>query len=839
MATLLSISRKIATRKRWALAVVVCGLALLAGVRPVRDKLALSKLETRIDQEIAGSFDRDLLNTLSLHLINAFIWAGLQTPDWFFEIMEQRNNVITPSADQRIASSRWPLRRAMADSILRNDRRAEFLMKKWEDYFPAIIGTDVTLEHRREWISHLDTLRTDASLTRTPRQAAVFCMALVILTDPSEFENWRVKVRDAMLGWPEPLTSSNEEVWMRTLDTLLAMDPPESWVALTEPLTASRDFFRYAMRIPVRGLAGHFVTLSREFEFFESRNDLENVSDLWDGVDASLQAWPDIFGKAETANIRDWQRAVVFRGFMDHSTMNRGYDLGNSTAREWLKFTPEQQQQLAATAADRARLACEEIVSAGGSAKRIDPVQIAWLRETCPYLTNQQQTVIGRLLIPVMLRPDFFHRSGPLESIRFNSDWVKLLWKIHPLMTVDERKMLQAALIPLMGNLCPYERSSAVLLCLDAWSDMPSLSQENWLALAWPFKSSWRIVPRDTPRESLDPFADGPLPVPPVADSVAKQLATHLDAAYSTGDLTTFSNSLNLALNGGGTSAPVSPANAYHSYGEIRNWRLSGALASHSVAEVLEMELYLSGLRVLDDDGLRALKVLVKNDRNYYFWRALLNRPSILIDPWIDLGINPQEAVRWMGHEVNAVLLGDMLMCMEKFPPDAAIIRAIWDELRQSSQSASIEDKAKTFGVLFRLSRRLPLGERLAMRGDFLAAYRTKGFRPSSYDVNYREPEPPLYYLGGGLGIPWEDDELSAELSWRANVERQVHLYPLMTPELYANEVFSFLVFGSYREKKSIQWPQIVTAMPRLSAPFEPTPWQRARELHLRRPELD
>ncbi len=849
MITRFGIGRKIALRWRWVLAIVVCGLALFAGMRPLKDQLALSKLESQIDQQIVSSqlaprllpglLPVNARKPVSAYLVDALEWSKLGAPNWLTAMAERKNEEMRQSSDQLIASSRWPLRQRMADSMLRNIVRSEFLMQHWENYFPAIIGADVTLAHRREWISHLNTLRMDASLTKTPRQAAVFCMALVILTDPAEFETWRGPVRDAMLGWPEPPPVWIEDVWMRTLDTLLAMDPPESWVALTEPLTASHDHFRYAMAVPVRGLAGHIDALSREFEFFESSEDTEHACDLWYGAGASLEAWPDAFGESETAKIRDWRRDVLFRWLTDRIKME-GSELIHSKNLAPVEFTPEQQSQLAVTATDWARLVNEEMHSDASREKLKDSPHLTLIRRVFPYLTNQQQEEIGRLLIPVMLRPDLFHASGSMMGLRFDSDWVKLLWKIQPLMSADERKILQTKLASRMGNLSPYDPTSAVLLCLDAWSEMPALSPEKWLVLAWNCRGNWRIVPRDTPRESLAPFAGGPLPIPPMADAVVEAVARHLDTAYSSSDEKAFAKTFNHSLNGGDTGSSSWSINTARSYKEISDWKSRPALASHSVAELLEMGLYRHGLRELKSDGLTALLARVKNHRDYYWWWAVFNRPGNLIDPWSEAGVDRREAVRWIGQEEQVGLLEGMLMCMEKFPPDAAIVRAMWDELRQRSQNASIENQPEIFGALFRLSRGLPRDERLAMRRDFLAAFRRKGFKSSVYDdSNFRDWEPPLSYLGGGLGIPWEDDELSTALSWRSNVERQLHLLPPVTLELYANDVFSFLALGSYREPVSKQWPPESTAMPRLSVPFEPTPWERAREVHLRRPDLD
>lgn len=847
LALVMGLRMKTARRWRWVLVVCVCGFALLGGTRVLCGKFALSTLESRVDQIISNPLSSlgNPRKSIPARLVDALKWMRLGVPDWLSKHAENRSDVQPPRPEQLIAPSRWPLRRAMADSMVTNDTRARFLMQHWKDYFPAIIGADVSLGHRREWMSRLNTLRKDSSLTVSSRQAAVFCMALVILTDPPEFENWRVPVRDAMLGGREPLPPSTEDVWMRTIDTLLAMDPPESWVALTEPLTANPDHLPYAMKVPVRGLAGHFDALSREFELFERRNQTEHGFALWQGAGASLDAWPNAFGTLETAKIRNWRRDVLFRWLMDHSRGTRK-ELAETKGRVLLEFTPPQQTQLAASAAEWARMAGEEVHSADGSTSLADsrPLQILLL--IYPYLADHQQSEIRRLLIPVMLRPELFQKKGPIKSARFDLDWVEWLWKIQPLMNADERKTLQTGLAPFIGNLSSGEPSSAVLLCLDAWSDMPALSAAKWLALAWHFKRGWKIVPRNNPREPFDPWGDGPLPIPPLGEQAVETLARHLDAALSTGDRKKFSETLNLGLNEGDPTAPPSTGITHYSYGQVGRWQSSGILGFHSLAELLKMELYLKGLSELDDDGLRVLKELSRNGVASFHWGALRNRAENSENPWSDVLRDPQmaaqETVRLI-EQINYVSLTGLLFSVEKSPPDAAAVRAIWDVLRQRSQSASIEHKTVIFGVLFRMSRLLPRHERLAMRRDFLAVVHAKEISALDFtdDDSWGVPWDPLLYSGGGMGIPWEDDELSAALSLSSNLGRLTHFYPTELTDMHSNSTFRFLALGvlpRYKINPRSGRAEFIEMRP-LTAPFEPTPWQRARELHLRCPDLD
>ena len=841
--------RKSAARWWMAFAFCVCGFALLAGMRPLCGKLTLYHLESRIDQQISnpGPSLEAPRKPISARLVGTLEWLRLGVPNWLAEHAARPNAVRSRSLPESlIASSRLPLRRAAADSMLSNHKRSKFLMEHWKDYFPAIIGADVRLEHRRDWMWHLNALREDDSLTSTSRQAAVFCMALVILTDPPELEEWRIPVRDAMLGWRKPLAPSITDEWMRTIDTLLALDPPELWVGLTAPLTTNHDQFRYAMRVPVRGLAGNFDALMREFELMESRNQTEHGFALWQGAGASLEHWPDQVEELQVTQIQNWRRDVLFRWLMDHSRGTRR-ELTETKGRVLLELTPQQQDQLAASAAEWARMAVEEVNSAGENASLSDSRPLKILLLIHPYLKDRQRLDIQRLLIPVMLRPELFRKSR-FSSTSFDSNWVEWLWKIQPQMSADERRFLNHRLVPSMEKLYLEAESSAFLLCLDAWSDTPALTPEAWLAMAWQCRRGWKIVPRSTPREQLDPSGDGPLPAPALPDHVVLSLGRYLDAAYSSGDHKIFVKSLERDLIGSRQTTPHPSSLAFRCFQSICNWRASEGCASNSIADMLKMELSMRGLCKLDDHGLRTLKELAGNAELPSRWIEGFYQSDLQTVLWGDINRDPQTAVNEvlesLGHESGSLLLGCLIAFVEKSAPDTVVVRSIWDSLRQRSQIAPIKHKTEIFGALFRLSHLIPLDERLAMRRDVLT-FRAIGLWPFSdndgmghFSGGVWSPSA-LLFPGGGLGIPWEDDELSALYSWRTDFRRQVHRETYLPSVWRPNDGFHFLARGSFPQHGYSPWEPSPIAMQPPTAPFEATPWQRARELHLRRPDLD
>jgi hypothetical protein len=583
-------------RKRWrrALAIGVLGLALLGGMRGFFGTMARSDLLRRIQHE--STLSPGIINPddeskpLSAKLVEALEGLKIGAPNWLKEHAEKRGLVSPAPTESLIAKSRWFTRRALAEAIIRDDALAAYLMGDWKRLFPAIIGPDVDLQHRREWMEGLDALRRDESLGHPPRITAMFCMALIVLTDPPEFETWRVTVRDAMLGWKHPLPAGHEAMWMRTVDTLLAPDPPETWTDLAKPLIATPESFRYAMLAPVRGVAGHFEVLKREFEEFERRNMTEHGFALWHGVGESLKHWPDRFDPQQTERMRNWRRDVLFRWLMDHSRGTR-QELSETRGRVLLELTPRQQSELAASAAEWARMACEEVGSAKEGADLSESRAFLIFHLIFPYLNEAQQAEAGRQLIPVMLRPDLF-KNGRSSFVRLCPNWVELLWKTRPSMSEKEKRSLRNALAPWMERMRPDDPSYAFLLMIDAWSDTPALTPEKWLALAWHVRSGWLVVSAGTPLPPFDPFRYKPLRVPPVSGQTVESFARIMDYAWS-GGTKGFDERYFQGLNGINTTAPIPRRYGFMALLRINEWRQSGLIHTHSMADLLKMDLHL------------------------------------------------------------------------------------------------------------------------------------------------------------------------------------------------------------------------------------------------------
>jgi hypothetical protein len=179
-------------------------------------------------------------------------------------------------------------------------------------------------------------------------------------------------------------------------------------------------------------------------------------------------------------------------------------------------------------------------------------------------------------------------------------------------------------------------------------------------------------------------------------------------------------------------------------------------------------------------------------------------------------------------------------------------VAAIWRELLKLAETSESDHKPRIHGALFHLAPLVSANERLAMRRDFLEYFRKTPLPIDKWpDKVMNDIRQSWYFHPKGEGIPWEDDSLSAALSWSSDVGRQIDLTPENGVAEKFTGVFSYLAQAmvSYTDEGipgiwlnhnpvNEPLPKFVWKRQPLHLPFEPTPWQQARDLHLRRPDL-
>jgi hypothetical protein len=226
-------------------------------------------------------------------------------------------------------------------------------------------------------------------------------------------------------------------------------------------------------------------------------------------------------------------------------------------------------------------------------------------------------------------------------------------------------------------------------------------------------------------------------------------------------------------------------------------------------------------------------------------------------------GFNPDDAADcariWQSAEsAKAAVLGllelrdgdlrQLLDAAQRQPPSVEVQSAVWLMLTESSRWGPVLRRTKAFGALFRLAPLASAAERKALRRDFLRFFRWHVLVLSKWPGWLLESADPTRSARGGAGIPWDDDELSAALSWSSEIGCETNPYRQLDSARASKGMFSY-VSQAYLEWEAMSGLRgcydIHEIVPRrgwvrqpLLAPFEPTPWQRARALHLRQPDL-
>jgi hypothetical protein len=830
-------------RLRLAVLAMAISVSIAGGMRWVGGEFALNRFFNSEELHGTAAIRPD---PFSERLVKWLEDKKIAVPAWLQTRATNHRAVADPPRMHRLVSySRWPVRRKFVRRMMTDDTRALYLVENWDECFPAVTGADVDLDHRRELMEMFREFRTNPSLSKNSRQAATLWLGLVFLTDPMEFANWREPIRDAMLEIPEPIQAQHHDCWMRVLDTLLAYDPPASWPAATQALASHPTTLRRAVRERVRGVMSHFDAIVREFDASERSADWSGAFALWQDTGRWLAAYP---GTAEEDRVRQWRRTKMFQwlttdglGTQWNRLFHNQEILVNLTNEDVVDFTAEQESVLYAKAcdwADQAVSLSEKATATSGQDEA--HVALEHVRVLHPFLSSAHRKNLIRRITPALVRPAIYTSCTNPKSKLPNfvtclrcRRFIERSWhEISP----EHLKSMARNLRPLLNP----RGSGSWLLCFDAWSDTPEFSDEEWLLHAIAFDWTWRLMPPDTPKYLVEIIPYTRLPVPPAKDEVVRKVIADLKAAMVAGS--------------GGLASlhpdhPL-PTAVISNLLRIRDvYRKSAEPESPDFETLMRMELYLLGLIKADDGLLAALSRRARED--YHFHRALLQSQPDYPDLWSEVLKSPSEARRCLLDLIGLAddeRLRSLLSSAVKSLPAYDGVLAMWQELRKLSDPAAYGNKPQIYGALFQLAPRVPVKEQLAMRRGFLEYFRKTPIPTNQwpdkvmYDIRQHR-----YFLHDSESIPWEDDSLSAALSWSSDVGRQVDQIPEDGVAENSTGVFSYLAQAmiSYDyDGHARVWmnhepvPQTVWKRQPLHPPFAPTPWQQARDLHLRRPDL-
>lgn len=246
---------------------------------------------------------------------------------------------------------------------------------------------------------------------------------------------------------------------------------------------------------------------------------------------------------------------------------------------------------------------------------------------------------------------------------------------------------------------------------------------------------------------------------------------------------------------------------------------------------------------------------------------AIYNRVAVLVsmdtlrklppgrEVWEPLSWDLVGVKELLEHPEFLKLAGDsaFLDYLERHPSNANARDLLMNHLSRLTNSQDRIARIHAFKILLGLSGWLGDEERLEFRKRFHLFFRQD--RPGLEEwVNLlnRNDQHPWWIQARnhrGEGVPWEDDALSAALSWSSQIHHELASLPSNSDDEIG--LFRHLcVSGAYFELSEWDTPEFyqigidviaptsVFSDPVPSPPFAATAWQRARDLHLRRPDL-
>ena len=745
---------------------------------------------------------------------------------------------------------------------------AVLLTAHWNAWFPAVLGPDVELRQRRELLGVLDAIRTRHGMSEESQHAATFWMGLIFLTDPPEFDGWRLPIRDAMLSCVYPPRMEFDDGWMRVLDCLLAFDPPAQWSHLTEPLAASPSLLRRAVRERVRGLAGQFEAIKNEAAACEEAGDWDGAFALWLDTGRLLAAHPAI---AVEERMVTWRRDTLFRWLTEDGLVGLGEgdwrtEPGKCLLRKLprdaaLAMTPAQEDILSAAAVAAADEASAIALAgnADAAAKSQAHQCVERARLLYPFLAKPQQAGLARRLGPALVCLPIFVQGWPYKTTSTKSTaprrytlckrCTRFLAELWPQLPPETRKNYG----PNFRQLWQLTNPPAFLLALDAWSGSSCLSPEEWLLTAMLVSDEHRKAFQLTDASDFPADADltKPVPIPAPRQPAMASLIPQFTAAQATlkarpgatkeQRCDEFMQALHLGDGGGPRPEWLFRLLSSWTF-RFREAPKSGAAQTEAETR-LALTLCCRGLHPFD----AAMKgVLARQVNDGILIGSLL--PD-LPNPWLDVLSSPEQADAALleALDTDDGQLRDLLSSALASPPPAPVVSALWNALRNVTRHPEKQQQLKAFGALFRLAPLATPADRLAMREEFRRFFEACPIPVREWPTQEMEPLQSNKSLRDGEGIPWEADALASTLAWSSDIKRQTYQSPAYGVAEAATGVFAFLAQAFQFNESLLFQKSGLSRVPLLESrwtrqplqvPFGPTPWQRARALHREHPEL-
>lgn len=812
----------------------------LIGVCSMGREMAVGGLMRHPDVDRARGIERPETKTLKSRMEAVREWLiyhRLPVPKKPNDLYEEPYTLFNEPLDHLLETSRWPVRREFMRRMMRDEKGAAFLVDEWHRLFPAVTGQDVALAQRNDMLKWLDALARAPSTTTASRDAATFWMALIVLSDPGAFAGWRVPVRDGMLACEHPPMTFVGDAWMRVIDVLLAFDSEEETVDLTGVFERDPRLLRRALREQVRGMEGRMPRMLDEIAREDALGSRDAPVAIWLDLKRLTDRLPDSPERTET--LEALREILATWLTEDEWSVRERFksDYGNrhTSAGDFIMEMPEEiQRRLHAHALGLlADFKPDESRTWRGSGSQATLERALLIRN---FLDSDQRVILSRKLADVMeqqlwdFEPEVNKRANTRRAILFGFAGI---WDD---ITGSQKERIGRRIRTHLDEMDWAQRE--VVRFLDAFSGMRfmgssiGLVEAEWLAIAGAMgrgSRQWRFDEDFwwSPEQHLDVKRYS-------REAVEDVIRAYIHAA------TTRPESMRLRE---GPDALVFPKPAY-ARPVVRS------RSKPATRHVFLIYLAAGGLAAVEEFPNDAWGAFMDNP--WLVGQLVYNPNEARLSRWLDDPSETRTILALLEDPQNPWPLGRLPGYLRANPPPKPVLDAIHRHYRDRTHHEDRAIRILAFRMLMRMEEGLNPTERDALRESFRDFMERD--RPSTSEWKFG-PSPYEAHDEQGL-ISWRDDALSAEFGWHAHIAEETRMrefpmdhFPNPTPSV---PVFQHLAFACnpverdwYDEWISLPYP-LDTPVPRrawLSAPpglpFPPTPWQRARELAQRRPDLD
>jgi hypothetical protein len=866
-------------RQRWLriFCVAACFLIAAVGLRLGSDILGAQRLLHQMIQPYPQPRSEWLENTLDWVEGN-LDKAGIPT-DWLPEAPDESSADLETALYHHLETSRPSLRLRFAREAMTTAkpdlfrRPARPALTSWHRLFPPVTGADVTLRQRQRLWKIARDLHADGRAAAESRMAAALWMGLIVATDPEAFAEWRPVARKAMLSWIDPPMADTGDIWMRTLDLLLLPDPVDIQTSLTAQAAADPTWLRRAVRERVRAVSGHLRSALEILADSGSQDPGEPEIALWcdlatclrivgGGHDAALEA--DLRGMLVEWLLEDWSGTLSDRSQYAGESRLWGFLFRQSLG---FSFDPLQDP------ADRERVlrraddlwSCLDETRKKHLAERGAP-QGNWLDDVDRLLimrqllgdteTKQINARLGNLLVDLAWTEveNKASKSKPAEMV-----WVTMeeaLYRLAWIWTeIDQADRVRFSRIT-RGALNAQrqfhasgydnQRSLIRAVMLDAASEAPQVEVTTRLLLSIGLPQS-PALPRSPDRGPRHPLSEA--------------TGWYQTLAFSEEEIeAAIPGMLALEPDKGAGSAMMPHQRAQSMIRSVL--RYHSDLAEREL--VIRALLAAGGTSRSERNRKVSFELLTGPDESLRFTLArMLGQHSIQQphESWIDwVQSSPENLERLLDLETEQLPRRALMNRLESGRVDPEVMSVTLEHLERATRSVDRTVAFEAHACLLRLAPHLDTAAGRSIRERFMQDIRDRppsiaewpnafshGFDP--YGLFYWNSMIPRALLSEG--VPWADDELAAQFAWSSAIKLQTMRAETWKPPAPAENAAVFAVLAGAMVVDTDSWDQTIWFPEPDQAvdfrrwrflppevPLDPTPWQLARQLHQRRPDL-